>query len=511
MRISDKQRIVLGPPGTGKTTFVLNEVEDLMEKGCAPDRIAFVSFTKKAIGEAIDRATDKFNLSRNRFSLFKTIHSLCFNGLGISKKDMVSKEYYREFGEHVGYIFEGTWDESEGIPVGDEKGDILLFLDNLARITEQPLRKVWEENHTVCEWEELERFQEAYQDFKSAKMIMDFTDLLSAYVQMCDPVVADNVIVDEAQDLSRLQWKVLKHAFKNVEQTTIAGDDDQSIYKWSGADLESFLNLEGDKKVLEQSYRIPKSVHEFATGLISKVNDRFDKPFKPREEKGSVEFYQSLYDLDFDNSEKTLFLVRNTYLSNRVAERLYTLGIPFIKGGYSSIRSSHVKAINAVEKLTRNEPISGSEAKHLFENMRIGEYLERGKKSQIITLPDTTHVTFNDLQDKYGLKNLGPWYDCLTGIKPETLDYYRSILSNGYGLTGAPNYSVSTIHAAKGGEAEHVVILSDMAQRSYQEYEKYPDDERRVAYVAVTRAKKKVSIIQPQGKRYFDYYMEATK
>jgi superfamily I DNA/RNA helicase len=96
----------------------------------------------------------------------------------------------------------------------------------------------------------------------------------------------------------------------------------------------------------------------------------------------------------------------------------------------------------------------------------------------------------------------------LQGIAQDTLEYYRRVRANGFSLLAHPNVEISTIHAAKGGEAEHVVLLSDMASRSYREYEKYPDDERRVAYVGVTRAKERLTIIQPSTKLYFPYYNE---
>lgn len=508
MRISENQRVILGPPGTGKTSFVLREIERLMAEGVAPDKLAFVSFTKKAVSEAVDRASDKFSLSKRDFPLWRTIHSQAFNGLGISKKDMVGREHYKEFGEHSGYRFTGSWDESEGVPVGDEKGDTLLFLDNLARITQRPLREIWEENYTICEWDELERFQDGYQDFKSANMVMDFTDLLYAYVDMCDPSIADYVFVDEGQDLSAAQWMVLKHAYRNVIQTTIAGDDDQSIYKWSGADVHAFLALEGEQTVLSQSYRLPKTVHQLATTLVSKIETRFDKLFNPREAEGSVGFFNSLYDIELNPSEDTLFLVRNTYLASRVSERLQELGIPYTHKGYSSIKNAHVKAIHAIEKLRNQKPISGAEAKAMYDSMRVGHYLERGKKSTIVALNDTEEVDFQKLNTQYGLKDLAPWYTALEGLPQQAVDYYRSVLSNGYKLTATPTCGISTIHAAKGGEAQHVVVISDMAYRSFQEYEKEPDNERRVAYVGVTRAKEKLSIIQPQGKMFFDYYQE---
>lgn len=781
MRVAKNQKLILGPPGTGKTSYVLSNIEKNIEEGISPDRIALVSFTKKAVTEAIDRAVDKFSLTRNHFSMWKTIHSLAFNGLGVSKKDMVGREHYKEFGEYTGYRFTGTWDEAEGVPVGDEKGDTLLFMDNLARITRRPLKHIWEENYEVCEWEELERFQDSYQDFKSANNVMDFTDLLYGYVAMCDPIRVDEVYIDEGQDLSAAQWMVLKHAFGEAGRVSIAGDDDQcqpegtkvrttnglkniedldentdrllsynsgegcvyghrnggykfkknvrpytgylyrltcgnnssnytpnhkclvkwaderldtrrhivylmrkgmnyrigmcelwrggslrlatrtkveradgawilgiydnieearlyeqvyshkysipqmcfggneshikliekfyeivdtkdnadrlltelgqyleyplidyiknpvskygetsfktyacnvipdimlipnynhisrevewckaekssyhvvnenvysmdvekyhtyiadnivthnSIYKWSGADVDAFLNLEGDRHILSKSYRLPRQVHKFATNLVSKIETRFDKQFDSRDSEGDLQFFNSLYDIELNNSQSTLFLVRNNYLSSAVTKRLQELGVPYVNKGYSSVRSNHVKAIYAVEDLRKSKTISGANAKLMYENMRIGFYLERGKKSHIANLSDTEQVDFTKLNQTYGLKDLAPWYMALEGLPAQAVDYYRAVLGNGYSLTATPNITISTIHAAKGGEADHVVLLSDMAYRSFQEYEKQPDNERRVAYVGVTRAKEKLSIIQPQSKLYFDYFQE---
>lgn len=780
MRISDNQTVILGPPGCGKTTTVLNHIDDLFKKEVPPDKVAFVSFTKKAVGEATERAADRFNIKARQLPMFKTVHAMCFAALGIGKSDVIGKEHYRELGEWLGYRFEGTWDEAEGVPVGSEKGDILLFLDNLARVQQRPLREIWEENYVECEWEELERFQEGYQDFKSSKYVMDFTDMLSAYISMCDSSSAQYAIVDEAQDLSSLQWSVLKHAFGNVKQSIIAGDDDQcqpagtmvettkgpkaiedlneiedellsyssgdalvyghrnggysfkknsrpyigfltritcgdksseytanhkclarwtderlserrhvvylmrkgndyrvgmcelwrggslrlatrtkvekadgawilricrnrieaaayeqiysslhgipqicfnygkehteivyssidtktraqrllndlglemrfplvdyinnpvskygenkfktyacniipeimlvptydtreriiswekpevskrwvyneivysmdvekyhtyiadgiithnSIYRFSGADIKSFLALEGEKKVLSQSYRLPKSVHELAKGLVSKIENRFDKPFNSRDVEGQVEFVNSLENIDFDPNEQTLILVRNNFLTKRISEHFMMMGIPYV-GRYnrSSIHSSHVKAIYAVEKLRKSQPITGAEAKAMYDAMHVGEYLARGHKVRIANVKDTDLFDFAKLRDEYGLKDLAVWYNLLAGIGQELVQYYRLVLSNGYSLTHAPKTSIGTIHSAKGGEASHVVLLSDMAFRSHQEYVKSPDDERRVAYVGVTRAKDKLTIVQPSSKLYFDFYSES--
>mgnify|MGYP001593514736 CR=1 FL=1 len=65
----------------------------------------------------------------------------------------------------------------------------------------------------------------------------------------------------------------------------------------------------------------------------------------------------------------------------------------------------------------------------------------------------------------------------------------------------SPRVRLSTIHSAKGGEADHVVLMTEMAERSYQEMSKHPDDERRVWYVSVTRAKERLTVVSSQTHR----------
>ena len=69
-----------------------------------------------------------------------------------------------------------------------------------------------------------------------------------------------------------------------------------------------------------------------------------------------------------------------------------------------------------------------------------------------------------------------------------------------------PRHHVSTIHGVKGGEADHVVLMVDMAGKSYKEYKLRPDDEIRVFYVGMTRAKKHLHIVLPQTNQYFAEY-----
>ena len=62
-----------------------------------------------------------------------------------------------------------------------------------------------------------------------------------------------------------------------------AGDDDQAIYKWSGADVDYFISMDGPSETLSQSHRIPKNVHHVAEKLAKRIRRRHAKKYDPKE------------------------------------------------------------------------------------------------------------------------------------------------------------------------------------------------------------------------------------
>ena len=139
--------VVLGPPGTGKTTKLLNLVENHLNNGILPDHIGYLAFTKKAATEAIDRACVKFDYQIQQLPYFRTIHSLCFQLLGLKRDDVMGKSHYKELGEMLGIEITGASTISEGASFGMTNGDRLFFLENLARIKRIPLRQVYDESN----------------------------------------------------------------------------------------------------------------------------------------------------------------------------------------------------------------------------------------------------------------------------------------------------------------------------------------------------------------------------
>ena len=96
---------IFGPPGTGKTTTLLNIVDDALQGGMNPSRIGFVSFSKKAATEAKERALQKFGIDPKYLTHFRTLHSMAFQYLGLSTQDVMKGADYTELSTLVGLPF----------------------------------------------------------------------------------------------------------------------------------------------------------------------------------------------------------------------------------------------------------------------------------------------------------------------------------------------------------------------------------------------------------------------
>lgn len=494
---TSKTTIVVGPPGTGKTTDLLTRVERLLASGIRPDRIGFVSFTKKASEEGLHRATQRFNLESHDLPHFRTLHSMAFRGLGLSRSRMLHWTHLRELGKMLGLDFRGYKSE-EGEWEGMGTADRIMFLENLSRVTLTPLRQVWEAAGDFdIDFRDLDRFARGLQSFKTGRGLLDFTDIIEQCVMKNAVPEVDYLFVDEVQDLSPLQWLMVERLAMTAKETVVAGDDLQGIYGWSGADVDKFVNLNGAVVVLDRSYRVPSSVHKVAESIERRIVKKRTREWHSRKEVGKLEYSQSIEDVDLSKGT-WLLLVRNNYQIALMEDECMRQGVSFDSPNRAPLKTPAFSAIRSWEAMRRGSDVEVSSAAECGSMMADG-------MMNVKKLKQTTgFVSMATLVRDFGLKTTSLWRDSLTKIPPELRDYFVAARRRGEKLLGPPRVKVSTIHAAKGGEADHVAVVTDMSQRCFNNMESDPDSESRVYYVAVTRCRESLTLIQPRTAMFYE-------
>lgn len=224
--MTQNRTLVLGMPGTGKTERLLLVMESALRRGVPPERIGFCTFTKGAADVAKARACEKFGLQPHDFPNVRTLHSLCFRELGLRRRDVLGEEHLSELADITGELNDGR-DADPDAPATRMNADTLMTLDGYARATCRTLRQAWDDHGGLLDWWRVLRFSEALRLYKADKGLIDFTDMLSKYLDMGRPIQVDVGIIDEAQDLTLLQWRVAMRAFENAQELWAAGDDDQ--------------------------------------------------------------------------------------------------------------------------------------------------------------------------------------------------------------------------------------------------------------------------------------------
>ena len=502
--------IVLGAPGTGKTYELLRILRQELEAGTPPNRIALCTFTRKASEEALDRVLNEFGLTKRDVPHFRTIHSIAMRYSGLSGSVLLEGSKVQEFANWIGETINGRISE-DGSWTGYQRGDRLLFMVNLARIRRVTLRSLYEADHDDLDWSTVERFARGLHHYKQELRLSDYSDLLERFVAQGQTPPVDVLLVDEAQDLSLLQWDVVRKIGTTCRKIVIGADDDQAIFEWAGADSNTIIDMSGSVNVLDQSYRVPIKVQNLANSLIQRVKHRRPKVWRPREEPGIVRTIGSFDDADFTSpdgldgeTQPVMVLARNRFQLDPVCELLKSAGIVYEREGLSSIPRSTVDAIVFWERLRRGEAQTVKEiVDGPYALMSVGIGIKRGFKT-LKTIPPDVEMSMSDLMEYGGLLTDAVWHEALDKLPATERLYIQRCRRNGERLTTKPRVLLSTVHGAKGGEAGRVILMTDLAPRSWREAQRNPDAEARVFYVGATRAKQELCVVKPQTGRYFE-------
>lgn len=443
-----QKQTIYGPPGTGKTTYLLNLVEEEL-RNVSPAELAFVSFTKAGTYEGLDRARLRFKLGKDELPYFRTIHSLCFAALGLRREDVVAEEHYRRFSERTGISFTGFYTQ-DFTSIND------LYLHAIAMELHNPeLAFKMAEPLNRAKY----RYIKAnYAAMKKQLHVLDYDDMLVRYMERGEPLKVKVAIIDEAQDLTPLQWHVAQKMFSNCERIYVAGDDDQTVYEWAGADVKCFLGFSSNYKVLDKSYRLPRSVLALASKISRDIVVRQEKKFKHNGTKGAVDSQADLQNLELLGGE--LVLARTNSLLRRLAEQLEARGIYYTMKGKPSITKTIRSAIATYEKFYKGE-VSGDALR------KFGAYFVDVNKEK-------------------------PWWDVLNAPQNRVAYWERLYKTNAFANTPV---DLQTFHSSKGSEGDHVILTPALSDTVFGNFEVNRDAELRCLYVGVTRAKRRLTIL----------------
>lgn len=312
---------VFGPPGTGKTAALIEHVKEHVKKGVQTDKIAFLAFTNVAADVARGRVLEAFpEKSLMDFPNFCTLHSLATRLGALMGRDVLGVDRLQQFDPNIRK--DVVWMKKGDPSSAEERADHLpLRLQSFARARCISLDDaVFEGNFADIESEAqagalraflarrlgrpvneagihlIKLYLNEYNRFKQENRLADFDDVIESAQSdaFANSVPAfDLLIVDEAQDLSDLQWRFVHRLAGNARQVVVAGDDDQAIMVPFGASPTAFLDLAGKTAVLSKSRRVPKAVYEYVMAaalrqIIKSFPNRRPKEWAPVDSVGQV-------------------------------------------------------------------------------------------------------------------------------------------------------------------------------------------------------------------------------
>ncbi len=476
-------------------------MEEFLRAGTDIKRIGYFSFTRKAAYEAIRRAGDKFMLEEKEIPYFRTLHSLAFRTLGIKKERVMKHIDYRDFGLKCGIPIKSAWhSEEDGVFSSDNE---YLRIINKARVKGVPVLEEYDNHRHGMDIERdlLYLLDQELKRYKEEKGLVDYDDMLEKFINENSAPSFDVLFIDEAQDLSPLQWRMVRALWSKSNKTYIAGDDDQAIFKWAGADVDTFIALKDEVDhidTLSQSYRIPGGpIHEMSQQIIRNVSNRYDKDYMPRQEMGDLTRYADVTQVDMSQGEWLVLSSANYFLDD-IKEFCELQGWYYSHKTKNSVKLNLLLAIQTWERWRNSETLLPvASIKNIYSYL--GENVTKGYQKGKTMDENEEGYYIEECTANHGLQTTDVWYKAFAGLDTNTENYIRNMLANGESFKQNPRITLSTIHGAKGGEADNVLILPDITKSAVDHNDLDPDELHRLFYVAVTRAKKALHILEPRN------------
>ncbi|MFC7249244.1 UvrD-helicase domain-containing protein [Halomicroarcula sp. GCM10025324] len=566
---------LFGGPGSGKTTALLDRVEEILEDDDVEFRdVLVVSYTRAAAAEIRERLAERLDLSpRALRGNVSTMHAKAYELLNLSRGDVVGEKDKEEFCENYGLEFE---DEYEG---SRRRSARSTTLGNKIIATSQWLQRTrrdvadwydvpfkWDEEEVRLPPEIDDRAQtgnkytptwptdddrvdvpnaiRAWRTHKGDNGLTGFADMLERVAQRSLLPNVDYLIIDEFQDITTLQYDVYEEWKPHMKRVLIAGDDDQVVYAWQGADPDLLLEEEVTQdEILPNSYRLPSRILNVVNREVRHIEKRQEKDLNPRKEGGRVEAVQnpSMFDLSRNvtktveqSDETVMVLFRARYQMFQFMDEFIGNGIPFScltdQRMWTDRLTQYVRAVEAMENDEQLTVLQGRRLADMLADSAFGtgerddffdaleevadDHGEDADIAEIAISPDLVreHVPF--VPDPASASDM---LRKVTNFQERSVDAY---FKGDYRGLDPDRVRLGTIHSAKGREADHVFVGTDLTEKVVEqmaatvdqqgievpgvdEFTKHTspvpvltDNERRVFYVGMSRARERLVLME---------------